>query len=134
MSGSSLVELTNKVYKLICNFVDPKQTMDTYPTYSHYDNMTCDCSRSYMNKTNKVMFEMFDDGTFSIRSCSDLEAVCNTVYKKIYKTMKTSPTMDGIHARRQAALEVYRREYEMNHADPFQRPNSSDEGEDEIDG
>ena len=47
----------------------------------------------------------------------------------IWQRLRGLPTMDGIHARRQATLEAYRREYEMN-----QKPNSSDGGEDEIDG
>ena len=126
---SDIVELKCKVYKLIYKLVDPKQTLDTPSSCNHYDNMACDCSCSFPNKTNKVLFEMYEDGTFSIISCSDLEAVCNMVYKKIYKTVKTSTTVDSILARRQARLEAYRREYEMN-----QKPNRYDEGEDEIDG
>ena len=131
MTSSDLVELVNKVYKIIYKLVEPQLILDTHQTESHYENMVCDCSLSF---TNKVVFEMYDDGTFSIMSCSDLEAACNMVYQKIYKTTKASPTVDGILARRQARLEAYRREYEMNNTDAFQKPNRCDEVKDEIDG
>lgn len=104
----------NTVYSIIHKLVPPTPKMNT-------------CQQS--NK--KGVFQLFDDGTFSIKDCSDLMELCNTVYKFIYEIINPPPNLDSIHLRRQSVLEYYRREYGSYHQiDPA---NTCDEGEDEID-
>ena len=92
-----------------------------------------------METKKQVVFQVFDDGTFSIHSSDlDVEEIGQMVFNIIYKLVRTPSvlTMESIHARRQAALEAYRQEYEKNHRQrppQWQPQKCYDDGEDEID-
>ena len=92
-----------------------------------------------MNSNKQVVFQVFDDGSFSMRSSDmDVEQIGQMVFNIIYKLVRSPSvlTMESIHARRQAALEAYRQQYEMNHRNIRQEEpmDCDDVGEDEIDG
>ena len=91
-----------------------------------------------METTKKVVFQVFEDGSFSIYSSDmDMEQIGQMVFNIIYKLIRSPSvlTMESIHARRQAALEAYRQQYEMSHPRRQEEPMQCDDvGEDEIDG
>ena len=93
-----------------------------------------------METKKEVVFQVFEDGTFSIRSSDlDMEEIGQMVFNIIYKLVRSPAVLsaESIHARRQAALEAYRKEYEMNHHHHTHHRESQKchaAGEDEIDG
>jgi hypothetical protein len=135
-------ELADAVYRIIYKLVKPSWTMYNLHTRrvakveAHrrhlIENTECDCERAFGEV--KVVFELYEDGSFSIMSCSDLEELCSKIYSIIHKLLSPHARPDSIYMRREAALETYRRQYEMNHPGQIQRVFDPDEGEDEIDG